>query len=201
MPIDLQGWGTLAGLITGGISLIAWIVKWIYIPINRPKLKTNFDKQTDLIIWDTYFNNTANPKRRKFFNLLIEKGGKNTATRCEANVSISACPASVSHLTGRFSAHWGDTPYSGRTTGTYPVDIGSSPHRLDVIFADKENPVGCWLAVPFALLDPAKAQQFHLPPGQYEIKISISCENGDGITKRFKVTSPQDWLDLDVNEL
>jgi len=201
MSTDLQVWSTLAGLITGGISLIAWIVKWICIPINRPHLKTTFNKTHDLIIWNTYINNAQTPVTRKFFNLLIEKGGKSTASRCEANVSILKYPANVTHLAGKYSVHWGDTPYSGQTTGASPVDIGSSPHRLDVVFTDKNNPTGCWLAIPLALLNPAIAQQVYLPPGQYKIQINISCENGGGITKNFEVKSPQIWSDLDVDEI
>ena len=120
--------------------------------------------------------------------------------RCEALVTVLDCPSAVTHLKDKYSIHWADTPYSGRTTGAYAVDIGSAPQRLDVVFSDTDNPNGAWLAVPFALLSPDKANQLFLPPGNYTIDVRVSCSNGNGHSKRFKVTSSQNWTDLDVAE-
>lgn len=198
MAIDWEKLGLVIGSISGGVSLIAWIYRWISSYCSRPKLKIDFNKNRNMVVWETYHDGMNKKWTRKFLNLQIEKTGKNTATRCEALVSVLNCPSNVTYLKDKYAIHWADTPYSGRTTGAYPVDIGSAPQRLDVVFSDKDYPVGAWLAVPFALLSPDKARQFFLPPGEYTIHVKVSCSNGSGDSREFKITSPQNWNELDV---
>jgi len=188
----------IVGSASGGASLIVWLIRGVIKLLSRPKLKIDFDKSRDLVVWGTYHNGMSKKWTRKFVNLQIEKAGKDTAMRCEAVVAVVDCPSNVTHLTGKYPVHWADTPYSGRTTGGHPVDIGSSPQRLDVVFSDKDNPYGTWLAVPFALLSPDKANQFFLPPGDYTINVEVSCSNGGNDSKRFRLISPRNWTDLDV---
>jgi hypothetical protein len=35
-----------------------------------------------------------------------------------------------------------------------------------------------------------------LPPGEYKLKIVLSCINGRGTSKTIKLISPQNWTDL-----
>ena len=104
----------------------------------------------------------------------------------------------MTHLKGQHAIHWADVPYSGRTTGAEPVDIGSEIRRLDVVFTDENSPGGAWLSIPMALSMPKITHQAYLPPGEYQIEITVSCENGRGDSKKFRVISPQAWTDLDA---
>lgn len=190
------------GSLSGMLSLIIWIGTRIYGWFKRPKLKIEFDKDRDLIVWETYHNGMSKKWTRKFLNCQVLNTGKDTAKRCEAVVTVLDCTNNMNHLRReKYAIHWADTPYSGRTTGGYPVDIGSAPQRLDIVFADKNSPEGAWLAIPFALLQPDMTKQVFLPPGAYNIEMKVFCSNGSGDSKKFKVISPQTWTDLDAVEI
>ena len=202
MAIDLKDIGYIIGSSAGVASIVILICVRISGWIKRPKLKIEFDKDRDIRVWETYYDAMSRKWTRKFLTSQILNSGKNIAKRCEAVVTVLSCPNNVIHLQGKYAIHWADTPYSGRTTGTYPVDIGSAPQRLDIVFTDKDSSQqGAWLAIPFALLQADKAIQVFLPPGDYNIEISVFCSNGRGDSKRFKVTSPQQWTDLDAVEI
>ncbi len=203
MAIDLKDIGYIIGSSAGVASIIILIWSRISSWSRRPKLEIDFDKDRDVRVWLSVDVDNGRSKEwtRKFFNLQILNSGKNIAKRCEAVVTVLSCPNNVTHLQEKYAIHWADTPYSGRTTGTYPVDIGSAPQRLDIVFTDKDIPQGAWLAIPFALLRPDKETQVFLPPGDYNIETNVFCSNGRGDSKRFKVTSPQQWTDLDAVEI
>jgi hypothetical protein len=194
-------WDTVfkIGSLSGMISLLIWIVTRICGWFKRPSLEIEFDKDRDIKVWETYHNGMSKKWTRKFLNCQILNTSNNVAKRCEAIVTVLSHPNDVSHLQEKYAIHWADTPYSGRTTGAFPVDIGSAPQRLDIVFTDKDSSQqGAWLAIPFALLQPNIATQVFLPPGEYEIKMNVSCSNGKGNSIRFKVTSPRQWTDLDA---
>ena len=46
--------GGVIGGVTGVVSLIAWIHRWVSNSLRRPKLRMNFDRGRDVIIWQTY---------------------------------------------------------------------------------------------------------------------------------------------------
>jgi len=190
------------GSLSGMAALIIGIWTRIYVWFKRPKLKIEFDKSRDLVIWNIYMgHDLSSVLTRKFFNLHIRNSGKYTAKRCIAIVEVLSVSPNIAHLRGEYPIHWADVPYSGRTTGAEPVDIGSEIRRLDVVFSDRNNPVGAWLSIPLALSVPNIANQAYLSPGEHEIKIKVSCENGRGDSKIFKVISPQNWTDLDAVEV
>ena len=185
------------GSLSGMLSLIILGVSRVYRWFKRPKLSIEFDKSQNLRTYS--FVDT--PWRRKVFTLHIGNSGKYIAKRCIGMVNVITSPAGISHPKGKFPLHWGDIDYSARATEAQPVDIGSEGRQLDVVFSDRDNPKGGWLAVPLALSAPKKAQQFHLPPGEYRLEVTVLCENGKVDTKQFKITSPQDWIGLDVVEV
>ena len=43
--------------------------------------------------------------------------------------------------------------------------------------------------------------QAYLPPGEYEVEIIITCENGKGDKRRYKILSPQRWDELNMIEI
>lgn len=192
-------WDLLArvGGVAGLVSAIVLIANRVSGYVNRPALNIEFDKSRDLQVYRIYHEENKFFVR-KFFNLIIRNSGRYTAKRCVAIAEVLSSPPNVAHLRGEYAIHWADVPYSGRTTGAEPVDIGSEVRRLDVVFTDKEAPTGAWLSIPLALSMPKVASQAYFPPGDYQIKVKVSCENGKGDSRRFKVASPQNWTDLDA---
>ena len=82
------------------------------------------------------------------------------------------------------------------------MDIGPEPRRLDVAFTQRGQQIkGCWIAMPLALSGFLERNQAYLLPGDYEVEIGIGCENGKGDKKKFRVTSPDIWEDLDFDIL
>jgi hypothetical protein len=199
--MDLPTAGLIVAIVTGTVSFIAWVVKWIRNAWRYPRLKIDFDKSRDLVVYETYYDSFNKVWTRKFLSLQVKNEGRDIAQKCEAIVTALEYPKTLTTLIGKSAVHWADTPYSGQTTGSYPIDIISSIQRLDVVFTDKELPVGSWFAVPFALLKPQLAKQFYLPEGEYIIDISVSCVNGRGDHKKFKIISPKNWIDLDIIEV
>lgn len=182
--------------LTGLVSLIWLISKDISKFKNRPRLKiTEFEKERDLRIY--HFPNAG--FFRKFANLHVKNNGKTTAKRCVAILNFIEKPADIKYLEREYALHWADVDYSLKSTGAEPVDIGSEPRRLDVAFTPEDSKKGSWVAIPIALTAPKGALQAFLPPGEYLIEIKVSCENGGGDSKRFKIVSPNKWDELDFD--
>ena len=192
---DFFDLGGIAGFAALLWQTLAGIVGWK----GRPTLRFKpLDPNRDLRIW-TFAN--LNGQRRKFFTLEVTNTGKRTATRCVATLVIDQCPDGVNLTNSKFALHWAGIDYSIATTGAQPVDIGSEDRRLDVAFTvEGQQHVGCWIALPVALVLPIPNQAF-LPPGRYEGNLSVSCENGTGQTIRVRVYSPNNWTDLDAGRL
>ena len=161
-------------------------------------MQITFSKDTGL--WSWYFEDTG--WRRKFATLNIKNNGKDTAKRCVAVMTILKKPRDADNVEDKYTLHWAEVGYTTRTTGAEPVDIGPEPARLDVAFTQQGQPIkGCWIAMPLALLGSLRRNQAYLLPGGYEVEIRIGCENGKGDKKKFKVTSPDNWEDLDFDIL
>ena len=58
-----------------------------------------------------------------------------------------------------------------------------------------------WLAMPLALAVPDKVPQAVLPQGEYTLEVVVSCENGKGDTKTIRLMSPNDWQNLQAEEV
>lgn len=70
-----------------------------------------------------------------------------------------------------------------------------------VFSQDNQQIPGCWIAIPFALSEAQPGwNQAYLPPGEYEVEIAISLDNGKGDRRKYKITSPSGWLDLSMTE-
>ena len=180
----------MAGLLSSFRLLIKDLIKFH----RKPKLQINFGKDTCLRTYS--FEDTG--WVRHFATLNIKNNGKDTAKRCVAVMTILKKPRDASNVEDRCALHWAGVDYSTQTTGAQPVDIGPEPRRLDVAFTQQDQPIkGCWIAMPLALSGFLRRNQAHLLPGDYEVEIEIRCENGKGDTKKFRVTSPDNWRDLD----
>ena len=55
---------------------------------------------------------------------------------------------------------------------------------------------GCWLAQPSALNNPDPRLEAYLIPGEYNIKVSVGCEDGKGDSREFILRSPASWEEL-----
>lgn len=183
---------------------------------NRPVLKiVAFDNK----VWKGITPDGKRAWIRKCVTAQIKNIGKTNAKRCVAVVKILKCPNDK-----EFSLHWADMPYSLKSTGAEPVEIQSQvPQRLDIaftvgeertiteglspglspenVFANGQILQGCWIAIPIALSVPSVSNQAYLPPGEYEMEVATSCENGKGDKKKIQIISPTFWKNLQVKEL
>lgn len=186
----------------GGLAGLASFI-WLFIKDfikfhKRPRIQITFSKDTDLRIWT--FADTS--WVRKVATLNIKNNGKDTAKRCVAIMSILKKPRDANNIEDECALHWAGVDYTTQTTGAEPVDIGPEPRRLDVAFTQQGQQInGCWIAMPLALSGSLIRNQAYLLPGDYEVGIRIGCENGKSHKKKFRVTSPDSWEDLDFDIL
>jgi uncharacterized protein YuzE len=142
--------------------------------------------------------------KRNVVTLEIENNSKKIASRYVTILTFISTPEDINipHLKGKFGLHWADEDYSYLTTGAKPIDIGPEGHRLDVVFTQGMQEIpGCWIATPAAMSHVRPFQnQFYLPPINYEVEIKLSCANGKGQKKKYKIHSPVDWEDLSMEE-
>lgn len=184
-----------------GLFLLFWVIgrdinNWR----KKPKLRIlPLDKQRDL----RNFLFATTGWERRFATIHVKNNGLVTAERSVAVAKFIKTPKNIRHLEREYALHWADIPYTLRTTGAEPVDIGQEPRRLDVAFTHKGQRLnGCWITMPIALSGALQQNQAYLPPGEYEIEIKVSCEQDKkGDTKRYKIISPKNWIDLDMDEI
>ena len=188
--------GGLAGL----ISIVWLIIRDIIAFLKRPKLNIlPFDPTKDLRIFNYYDTGWI----RKSANLYIENGKTKTAINSLAILKVTSHPSNVVHLERQYHLHWADVDYSMRTIEPQLVNIGRGQRRLDVVFSQKDQQIpGCWIAIPLALSQVHLRQnQAYLPPGEYEVEVAIICENGRGDKRKYKIVSPEEWLNLSIMEM
>jgi hypothetical protein len=163
---------------------------------KKPRLKIlDFEKEQNLRDW--HFRDTGWLRRAIALDVQNEEGL--TAEKSVAIMRIIDKPQTVTRIERQYHLHWADVPYSMRTTGAEPIDIeGGVSRRLDVVFTDRDTGgEGCWIAIPMALTAPHSTRQAYLPPGQYKVRIEVSCANGTGDSKTLRITSPSHWRALD----
>ncbi|MDD3492268.1 MAG: hypothetical protein PHU95_04320 [Candidatus Thermoplasmatota archaeon] len=187
-----------------GFSFLYVLLKDIITYFYKPKLKIlKFNKGLDL---QEYKSAQPPVWRRKFANLHVKNVHRVTARRCIATLEFIEYPDNVTLHERQYTLHWADVPYSLRSTGAEPIDIGSEMQRLDVVFTDANTQIsGCLISMPIALSIPANTPQAILPSGEYYVHIRISCDNGKTIKGNYKIISPQiinpnDWQNLDFEE-
>ena len=61
------------------------------------------------------------------------------------------------------------------------------------------NGEGCWLAQPLALDNPDHRLEAYLKPGSYNVEVSVGCENGQGDSQVFSLSSPPSWTGLTLS--
>ena len=72
-----------------------------------------------------------------------------------------------------------------------PQGIGAASLRdVDITAAKSTGDQGGWIAAPLALSRPDLAHHLYLPPGDYQVAVAVSCENGRGQTQVFNLHSP-----------
>ncbi len=188
--------GGLAGL----ISVLWLLVKETVTFLRRPRLELlTFDSTKDLRVFK--YRDTG--WVRKFANVHIQNSKVKVAMNCVATLSVVSAPPNVVHLERQYYLHWGDVEHSYRTTEPQPINLGRGQRRLDVVFTQENQKLpGCWITVPLALSQASPGQnQAYLPPGEYEVEIVISSDNGRGDKGRYRITSPTLWSSLDMAEM
>ena len=194
-----MSWSTFfdVGGVAGALSLIWQGVSAFRSRGKRPRLRfLPFTPVRDLRSWQ----NTQHQILGKLVTLEVVNRGDRLAVRSVARATILESPQGVSLPHESFALHWAPVPYSMTDSGEEPVDIGSSPVRLDVIVAKPASP-GCFFAVPLALGLEQGAPQVHLPPGRYRIQVVVTSAEGDPGRIELVVTSPSSWQDLDATQL
>ena len=165
---------------------------------RRPRLQIEFELSRDV----SQYNSSGTGWPRRFATVHVRNTGKDTAKHCVATVRVLSAPPEVELRQSEWTVHWAGVDYSGQTTGAEPVEIGHELRRLDVAFTagppEFPSQPGAWIAMPLALVMPAKTGQAFLPPGEYTIKLTVACENGKGSSSKFTLVSPPNWEGLSM---
>jgi hypothetical protein len=114
----------------------------------------------------------------------------------QPNISGSFPPQNYTQLGTHQSPSEQPNISGASPSGIYNPEM--RPQFQDTSLASSE---GAFIAVQIALSNPSEATQCYLPPGNYEVEISVNCENGKGDKKKFKITSSEDPDRLDINEV
>lgn len=195
--MDWKEIGSVAGILSFIWLLTKDSTKLVRYFFRKPRLKIYFDAGRDQRVY-TFPDGTV----RKFVTLHVRnKNGAETARRCVPILKVLTMPCAGGALEREYSLHWANVPYSARTTGAEPVDIGTEEIRLDVVFTDQRQSLpGCWVSMPIALSGNLIRNQAHFVPGEYEVEIKVTCENGAGDRKKFRIASPSIWdhLEMDI---
>ncbi|MFC1913842.1 hypothetical protein ACFLXF_01020 [Chloroflexota bacterium] len=194
MEIDAI-WFAILGFAFGLAAFLRWIFHDIAGYINKPKLVISHGPFA--VDWQSI----DTEETRRFVHLEVTSHRGKVARNCVAKARVMRYPPDVTIWNEEFSLHWADTPYSTVSTEAEPVDIRAEVKRLDVAFTTSQSSGQTWLATPLALAVPQKSPQFALPPGEYILQVAISCENGRGDAKTFKLISSHNWQDLQAQGL
>lgn len=169
----------LASLFAIGIALKTFW-NWLF----RPKLIIGPMK---VGLWR--YKNTG--WKREAITLEVKNKRKRKAVGAKAIIKFLTKPEGAKVLENERDLHWAGTDYLASTTAEYPIEIGMTPQRLDVLFTHEgQNVPGCWLGTSWALMAVPETDQYYMPPGRYEFEIQIVCENGKGQNRRYKFNSP-----------
>lgn len=165
---------------------------------TMPQLKIrSINQAKDVVIWKHHI--TA--WKRKFITVKVENTRMKTATRCSAKLTFTMIPPNVSHLKREYNLRWIGSNQSGHGDDTGSIHISKGLRRLEIVFSDSDEALkGCWIACAEAFSDTEKSQVF-LPAGIYHAVLTITCENGKGAVKKYKIISPLQWEKVRVLEM
>ena len=195
MEVDI-GWFAVLGFAFGLAAFLRWIFHDITGFTGRPRLTLSHGPF--VINWQSI--DTDETRRFVHFEATSKKG---IARHCIAKARIVRRPDNVNNMAvpqEEFPLHWADTPYSTVSTEAEAVDVRTETRRLDIVFTTSRFSGQSWLATPLALAAPGKVPQATLPPGEYILEVIVSCENGKGDTGLIKLTSPEDWQELEAEK-
>lgn len=185
----------IIGAASGLLASVRWLVNDIMNLTNKPKLIISHGPYAQ----NWQFLGTTQVRRFINFEVTAKKG--RIARGCGAKATIIKHPGSVTHLQREYGLHWADVPYSTLSTGVETVEIGEAPRRLDVAFTMPNHSGQSWIAMPLALTAPVQVSQASLPQGEYTLRVTVYCEKGRGDTKTIKLISPNNWQDLQAEEV
>jgi len=81
------------------------------------------------------------------------------------------------------------------TPGTIPAEALQSI-QLETDRMANARSSGCYIATNLALWSPGAFPQYHLPPGEYTLKVTLIGKNIRKTSMTFRLTSPENWRDL-----
>ena len=192
MEVDVS-WFAILGFALGIAACLRWIFHDITSFTSRPRLLISHGPFT--INWQSI--DTDETRRFVHVEARCRRG---IARQCTASARIITHPENMTVMQQEFPLHWADTPYSAVSTEAEAVDIKTEARRLDIAFTTSYLGGQSWLAIPLALTVPGKVPQATLPPGEYTLEITVSCENGRGDTVLIKLTSPAEWQHLQAEK-
>jgi hypothetical protein len=185
----------IIGATAGLLASVRWLVNDIMNLTNKPKLVISHGPYAK----NWQYLGTTQVRRFINFEVITKKG--RTARGCGAKVTIIKHPDNVTHLEREYGLHWAGVPYSTLSTGAETVEIGAAPRRLDVAFTVPNQTGQSWIAMPIALTAPGQVPQASLPQGEYILRVTVYCENGRGDAKTIRLISPENWQDLQAEEV
>jgi len=86
------------------------------------------------------------------------------------------------------------------TPGTIPPEALRST-QLETNRMGNARPSGCYIAANLALWSPNAFPQYHLPPGEYKLRVTLIGENIRKISMSFRLTSPENWSDMTLQKM
>ena len=195
MEVNIN-WLAILGFALGLAAVLRWIFQDIVNYTSKPRLAISHGPFA--INWQSI--DTEETRRFVHFEVTSKKG---IARHCIAKTRIISHPDNVNNMPvieEELPLHWADTTYSTVSTEAEAVDIRTEARRLDIVFTTSRFSGQSWLATPLALAAPGKVPQATLPPGEYILEVTVSCENGKGDTGLIKLTSPEDWQELEAEK-
>ena len=194
MAKQTEMWQTFFSLggIAGLLSLIWQVTNTLLDRLRRPKLRIlDLDREHNI------FSFEAGPgDKARFVTVSVQNLGRRYASRCIARARIRPLPGARARR--EVALHWADTPVIYRTTGASHVDIAPGAQwRLDVAFAKPSERLA-WLATESALYGNFRGDA-ELPPGQHEVELRVTFEDGNDAVRLLTVRSSHHWDELDAS--
>ncbi len=165
---------------------------------TEPRLKIRLiNQKKDVIVWKHHII----AWKRKFITVKVENNGMETAARSSAKLAFTMIPPKISHLKREYKLRWIGAKQSVQGDDAGSIHITTGLRHLEIVFSDSDEPLaGCWIACAEAFSDTTKDQVF-LPAGVYHVVLTVTCENGKGDVRKYRIESPTKWEQLRVVEM
>lgn len=86
------------------------------------------------------------------------------------------------------------------TSGTIPPEALRSSQLETERMGDARSS-GCYIATNLGLWSPGAFPQYHLPPGEYRLKITLIGENIRKTSMSFRLISSPNWIDMTLQNI